>query len=254
MRIAGVTVGKVVSTQLDPKGNRTMATIQLQSTVRADPPGHARDPAHQDDPRRDLRPADPGSAERAADRRRRHAAARPGAARRSSSTDIFNTFDPTTRHAFQVWQQELAKAVSGNDQNLNDVLGNLPTFAADATDILQVLDVQHLAVVSLVQNGGTVFGALGAEPDRAAQPDHERRDDVRHDRRQQQRARADLPGVPDVPERDQGDDGQAADVLDQHRPADQGARSRSPSSSGRRCTRSSSSRRPCATCSRTSGR
>src|SRR5205085_2690211 len=37
----------------------------------------------------------------------------------------------------------------------------LPTFAADATDILKVLDVQHAAVVSLVQNGGTVFDALG---------------------------------------------------------------------------------------------
>src|ERR1700759_4893222 len=31
VRIAGVSVGKVVSTQLDPKGNRTMATLQLQS-------------------------------------------------------------------------------------------------------------------------------------------------------------------------------------------------------------------------------
>ena len=77
-------------------------------------------------------------------------------------SDIYNAFDPTTRHAFQVWQQQLAKAIGGNDQNLNDVLGNLPSFAADATDILQVLDVQHQAVVSLVQNGGTVFGALGA--------------------------------------------------------------------------------------------
>src|SRR5205085_1669622 len=31
VRIAGVSVGKVVSTRLDPKGNRTMATVQLQS-------------------------------------------------------------------------------------------------------------------------------------------------------------------------------------------------------------------------------
>ena len=40
------------------------------------------------------------------------------------------------------------------------MLGNLPKFAADATDLLQVLDVQHSAVVQLVQNGGTVFAAL----------------------------------------------------------------------------------------------
>src|SRR2546423_5634917 len=31
VRIAGVTVGKVVATQLDPKGNRTMATLQIES-------------------------------------------------------------------------------------------------------------------------------------------------------------------------------------------------------------------------------
>jgi hypothetical protein len=78
-------------------------------------------------------------------------------------SEIFNALDPKTRHAFQVWQQELAKAARGNDQNLNDVLGNLPAFAADANDVLRVLDVQHGAVVGLVRNGGTVFGALGRD-------------------------------------------------------------------------------------------
>ena len=42
------------------------------------------------------------------------------------------------------------------------MLGNLPTFAADASDILAVLDVEHNAVVNLVRNGGTVFSALSA--------------------------------------------------------------------------------------------
>jgi hypothetical protein len=74
---------------------------------------------------------------------------------------IFNALDPTTRAAFRQWQQQLAVAVQGNDQNLNSVLGNLPTFAADASDLLKVLDIQHTAVVNLVRNGGTVFGALG---------------------------------------------------------------------------------------------
>jgi ABC-type transporter Mla subunit MlaD len=73
---------------------------------------------------------------------------------------IFNALDPRTRHAFQVWQQELALAVKGNDQNLNSVFGNLPHFAADATDLLQVLDVQHTTVVNLLRNGGTVFNAI----------------------------------------------------------------------------------------------
>jgi hypothetical protein len=73
---------------------------------------------------------------------------------------IFNTFDPATRRAFQVFTQQVAVSLHGNDVNLNNALGNLPAFAADATDILAVLDVEHAAVVNLVRNGATVFGAL----------------------------------------------------------------------------------------------
>ena len=60
VRIAGVSVGKVVSTSLDPKGNRTLATLQLQSKFEPIRQDTQRDPPDQDDPRRDLRPADPG--------------------------------------------------------------------------------------------------------------------------------------------------------------------------------------------------
>ena len=162
VRIAGVSVGKVVSTQLDPKGNRTMATIQLEhqySPIRQDTRAILRTKTILGETYVQLIPGQPNAPP----------VADGGTLPRSQVlptvqlSDIFNALDPTTRHAFQTWQQELATAVTGNDQNLNDVLGNLPTFAADATDILQVLDVQHLAVVSLVQNGGTVFGALGAD-------------------------------------------------------------------------------------------
>ena len=73
---------------------------------------------------------------------------------------IFNALDPVTRRAFQVWQQQLAIAVRGNGQNLNSAIGNLPQFTADATDVLRVLDIEHMATVRLVQNGGTVFAAL----------------------------------------------------------------------------------------------
>ncbi len=162
VRIAGVSVGKVVSTRLDPKGNRTMATIQLEhqySPIRQDTRAILRTKTILGETYVQLIPGQPNAPP----------VADGGTLPRSQVlptvqlSDIFNALDPTTRHAFQTWQQELATAVTGNDQNLNDVLGNLPTFAADATDILQVLDVQHLAVVRLVQNGGTVFGALGAD-------------------------------------------------------------------------------------------
>src|SRR5207248_2726632 len=73
---------------------------------------------------------------------------------------IFNALDLVTRRAFQVWQQQLALALRGNGQNLNSVIGNLPQFAADANDVVRVLDVQRTATIRLIRNGGTVFAAL----------------------------------------------------------------------------------------------
>jgi phospholipid/cholesterol/gamma-HCH transport system substrate-binding protein len=162
VRIAGVSVGKVVSTELDPRGNRTLATLQLDSRyapIRQDTQAILRTKTILGETYVQLIPGSP------------HSPPVPDGGMLARShvlpttqlSDVFNAFDPTTRHAFQVWQQELATAINGNDQNLNDVLGNLPAFAADATDILDVLDVQHLATISLIQNGGTVFGALGQD-------------------------------------------------------------------------------------------
>jgi phospholipid/cholesterol/gamma-HCH transport system substrate-binding protein len=159
VRIAGVSVGKVVAKALDPQGNRTIATIQLdnkyaplhrearailrEKTILGETyvelaPGSQNAPPLPDGsmlPRSSVQPAVQLDA-------------------------IFDALDPITRRAFQVWQRQLAIAVKGNGQNLNDVLGNLPQFSADATDVLRVLDVEHMAVTRLVRNGGTVFTAL----------------------------------------------------------------------------------------------
>jgi phospholipid/cholesterol/gamma-HCH transport system substrate-binding protein len=159
VRIAGVSVGKVIDKSIDPQGNRTFATIQMQNKYA---------PVHQDarailraktilgETYVELTPGTPGSKTVPDGGLLRRGEVQPAV----QLDSVFNALDPSTRHAFQVWQQELSLAVHGNDQNLNSVLGNLPQFAADATDILRVLDIQHGAVVRLVQNGGTVFSAL----------------------------------------------------------------------------------------------
>jgi phospholipid/cholesterol/gamma-HCH transport system substrate-binding protein len=159
VRIAGVSVGRVIDKSLDPQGNRTIATIQMDSKyapVREDTRAILREKTIIGETYVELTPGSANS----------KAVPDGGLLPRGQVShavqldEVFNAFDPRTRRAFQVWQQELAKAVRGNDQNLNNVLGNLPTFAADATDILRVLDVEHGSVVRLVQNGGTVFAAL----------------------------------------------------------------------------------------------
>jgi phospholipid/cholesterol/gamma-HCH transport system substrate-binding protein len=159
VRIAGVSVGKVITKSLDPQGNRTIATIQMQNQfgpIHKDARAILREKTILGETYVELTPGTP------------HTPIIPDGGLLSRSNvepavqldQIFNALDAPTRHAFQQWQQQLAKLVRNNDQNLNSVLGNLPSFAADATDLLQVLDVEHTSVVNLVRNGGTVFAAL----------------------------------------------------------------------------------------------
>ncbi len=161
VRIAGVSVGKVVGKALDPQGNRTIATIAMNNKfapVRRNTVAILRTKTILGETYVQLTPGTPNSP-----------ALPDGALLPRSQVvkavqldQIFNALDPRTREAFRTWQQQLAVAIKGNGQNLNDVFGNLPTFAADATDLLQVMDIQHTAVVNLVRNGGTVFTALSA--------------------------------------------------------------------------------------------
>ena len=163
VRIAGVSVGKVIGKSLDPEGNRTIAMIQLDNRfapIHRDARATLREKTILGETYVQLTPGTPGSPMLPDD----GLLPRGNVQRAVQLYQIFNALDPTTRHAFQVWQQQLAVAVRGNDQNLNNVLGNLPAFAADATDVLQVLDIQHTAVTSLVQNAGTVFAALDRDP------------------------------------------------------------------------------------------
>lgn len=159
VRIAGVSVGKVIAKTEDESGNRTIATIRLDNKyapIRKNARAMLRIKTILGETYVDLTPGTKSAPILPDDGMLPLGHVQPAV----QLDQIFNAFTPATRRAFQVWQEQLEKALRGNDENLNNVLGNLPTFAADTTDILQVLDVQHNAVVNLLQNGGTVFDAL----------------------------------------------------------------------------------------------
>jgi virulence factor Mce-like protein len=163
VRIAGVSVGRVVGKQLDTQANGTLVTIEMQNQfapIRTNSTAILREKTLLGETYVQLTPGTRSSPPLRDGARLANSQVVPAV----QLDQIFNTFDPQTRAAFRSWQRELAVAVKGNDQNLNNVLGNLPPFAINLTQLLQVLDVEHSAVVSLVQNGGTTFAALNRNP------------------------------------------------------------------------------------------
>jgi phospholipid/cholesterol/gamma-HCH transport system substrate-binding protein len=74
--------------------------------------------------------------------------------------EIYRTFDPQTRQAFQVWMQDGAESVEGRAADLNAAFGNLDPFTEEGARLMRTLDGQRLAVSRLVHDGGEVFEAL----------------------------------------------------------------------------------------------
>ncbi len=74
--------------------------------------------------------------------------------------EIFQTYDPTTRKAIQLWQQELGRGMKGRGQNLNNALGQLPEFTDSGADLLEVLHRQEGAVRGLFRDTGEVYEAI----------------------------------------------------------------------------------------------
>jgi virulence factor Mce-like protein len=163
VRIAGVSIGSVVNTQLAKDGNHTIATLQIDrqyAPLPADTKAILRTKTILGETYVQLTPG-----VRDGHFLKDGASIPEGHVQPAVQLDqIFNTFDPKTRAAFETWQRQLATAIKGNDSNLSDVIGNLPAFSYNASDILTVLNVQHDAVVNLIRNGGTVFGAIAQDP------------------------------------------------------------------------------------------
>jgi len=159
VRISGVNVGKVQNIVLAPNGRQALATVNIDNKYGPLP----------DDTRAILRTKTllgetyieltPGSnrAPKLADGGTLPAA---NVAQSVQLDEIFRTFDPETRKAFQTWMQESAAAVQGQGQSLSYGLGQLePTFAS-LDRLFRVLDTQRVAIGQLFRNGATSLEAL----------------------------------------------------------------------------------------------
>jgi virulence factor Mce-like protein len=159
VRISGVPVGKVKAVEPDPGTGRSRAVLEID-------PDHVplargtrailRQKTLLGETYVELSPGDP-----------RRGALRDGEALPAGQVsetveldEIFRTFDPDTRRAFQTWMQQQARAVDGRARDISDALGNLDPFAEDTTALLRALDTQQNALRHLVRSTGEVFAAL----------------------------------------------------------------------------------------------
>jgi virulence factor Mce-like protein len=163
VRISGVSVGRVVSVGLDRQTGLTRALMQIDSQ-------YAPRPA---DTRAILRAKTllgetyieltPGS--RTAAKLADGATLPQGQISPTVQLDqILSTFDPATRRAFEVWQQQEGIALTNRGEDLNAALAQLAPFATNVERVLAVLNRQGAATTTLLRDTGIVFSALSKSP------------------------------------------------------------------------------------------
>ena len=159
VRISGVNVGKVQNIALAPDGKHSLVTADIDNKYAPLPESTRailRTKTLLGETYVELTPGS-NSGPQLAD-----GATLPEAnvAQSVQLDEIFRTFDPETRAAFQAWMQEAAVAIDGQGQSLSYALGEFePTFT-ELDRLFRVLDTQRAAVGQLFKNGATTFQAL----------------------------------------------------------------------------------------------
>jgi ABC-type transporter Mla subunit MlaD len=187
VRIGGVSVGKVKEIQLAPTDERvngkdtTEAVIEIQpefAPISSDAHAILRQKTllgetyveltSGTEPSKDAAPVALGAAANVSDAESNSIDSIPeggtlGVSRTEEATqidEIFNALDEETRLSFQRWQANAAIAVNGRGLDLNDSFGNLGPFLTDASQIIDVLGRQKVALKGLVRDTGKTFAAL----------------------------------------------------------------------------------------------
>ncbi|MGE5617508.1 MAG: MlaD family protein [Candidatus Woesearchaeota archaeon] len=163
VRISGVNVGKVVGVERDRQTGLTRAVLQIESRFAPRPADtHAilRAKTLLGETYVEL---SPGS--RTAPKLRDGATIPQGQISPTVQLDqILSTFDPATRRAFEIWQQQEGTALTGRGEDLNAALADLYPFATNVDRLLAVLRRDSLSTSTLLRDTGVVFSSLAASP------------------------------------------------------------------------------------------
>ncbi len=163
VRISGVSVGKVISVSLDSHTGLTRAVIQIDKQFAPRP----------DDTRATLRaktllgetyvelsPGSPDVPKLADGGTLPEAQVAPTV----DLDQILSTFDPATRRAFMVWQQQDGIALTNRGEDFNAAFAELYPFATNVDAVLAVLHRDNTETSALLRDGGQVFSAISQSP------------------------------------------------------------------------------------------
>src|SRR3954454_5105971 len=167
IRISGVSVGKVVTTNRRPSPtdpNRKDALLEIQARyapLRQDVRAMIRRKSLLGEEFIELTPGTPSAPAIPDGGRMANAQVAPSV----EIDEILRTFDRPTREAFAGWVQGQAASIEGRGPDLNAALGNLPGFEEGVGQLFEQLNRQQPAVQQVVRNTGAVFDALSSQRD-----------------------------------------------------------------------------------------
>jgi virulence factor Mce-like protein len=163
VRLAGVNIGKVKSTELGPGGQTTRTEMEIDSRfapITIDTRAILRQKSLLGETYVELAPGQPDA----------KALPDGGTLARANVDDtvqldeVFRTFDPRTRRYFQEWLHDSGIASTGEfGSDLNDALGNAAPFFEHGSDLLRPLAEQEVALRRVVRDTGRVFHAVSRE-------------------------------------------------------------------------------------------
>ena len=163
VRISGVSVGKVVTVSLDHKTGLTKAVMQLDSKYAprpADTRAILRTKSLLGETYVELTPGNQAAGKLPDGGSIPRTQISPSV----QLDQILSTFDPKTRRAFSIWQQQDAIALTNRGQAFNQAFAELYPFATNVDSVLSVLNRDSAATRALLRNGGQVFSALSRSP------------------------------------------------------------------------------------------
>jgi phospholipid/cholesterol/gamma-HCH transport system substrate-binding protein len=167
VRLAGVNVGKVKSTELSDDHTRTKTVMELDprfAPIARDSKVILRQKSLLGETYVELTPG------RGKDLPDAGTLPRAEVGDTVELDEIFGMFDEQTRRNFQAWLHESGIAVGGDyGQDFSAALGNAAPFFERGADALRPLDVQELALRRLVRNTGRVFDAIGGQDEQLRQ-------------------------------------------------------------------------------------